>query len=102
MEHKILKTFKGSQDGRFTELFEAKTTRDLSESLAAIAVKEGWAKPVETKKPKETAPSSEEKRQALGVEIAGLEEQIAAAAAADKPGLEAELLAKRDELAQLA
>ena len=33
----ILQTFKGSQDGRFTETFEAGTTADLSEYLMACA-----------------------------------------------------------------
>ena len=33
----ILQTFKGSQDGRFTETFEAGTTADLSEYLMSCA-----------------------------------------------------------------
>lgn len=35
----ILETFKGSQDGRFTETFEAGTTVDVSEYLIALAPK---------------------------------------------------------------
>jgi len=35
----ILQTFKGSQDGRFTETFEAGTTADLSEYLMSCAPK---------------------------------------------------------------
>jgi hypothetical protein len=35
----ILQSFKGSQDGRFTESFEAGTTRDMSEYLMANAPK---------------------------------------------------------------
>ena len=33
----ILQTFKGSQDGRFTETFEVGTTADLSEYLMSCA-----------------------------------------------------------------
>lgn len=50
MLHEIIKDFSGSQDGRFTEQFIKGTERDLSESLAVVAVKEGWAKPVKAKK----------------------------------------------------
>jgi len=35
----ILESFKGSQDGRFTESFEAGTTAELSEYLMANAPK---------------------------------------------------------------
>lgn len=45
MIFEILKDFKGSHDGRFTESFEAGTERELSESLASVAVREGWARP---------------------------------------------------------
>lgn len=48
MIHQILKNFKGSQDGRFTESFEAGTHVDLSDYLAEIVVREGWAMPVGT------------------------------------------------------
>ena len=41
--HRIHKSFRGSQDGINTEHFEAGTVRNLSPSLAAIVVKEGWA-----------------------------------------------------------
>ena len=46
MLHDILKDFPGSQDGRHTEQFKAGTQRDLSDYLAAIVVREGWARPV--------------------------------------------------------
>jgi hypothetical protein len=46
MLYEVLKTFKGSQDGRFAETFEEGTQVRLSEYLADIAVREGWAKPV--------------------------------------------------------
>ena len=35
MKYKILKEFKGSQDGTTSELFEAGTTRELSDWLVA-------------------------------------------------------------------
>lgn len=48
--HRILKDFKGSQtgnDGPFA--FVKGNVADLSDSLAAVAVKEGWAEPAEPK-----------------------------------------------------
>ena len=45
MMHDILKDFPGSQDGRHTEHFKAGTQADLSDSLAAVAVREGWVRP---------------------------------------------------------
>lgn len=46
MKHKILKTFRGSQDGRYTETFTKGEERYLTDYLAGIVVPEGWAKPV--------------------------------------------------------
>lgn len=46
MLHDILKDFKGSQDGRFSEQFTAGTQAELSDYLADIVVREGWARPV--------------------------------------------------------
>ncbi len=43
-QYLILKDFDGSQDGHDFHAFRAGTTRPLSPSLAAIAVKEGWAR----------------------------------------------------------
>lgn len=40
MKYKILKTFPGSQDGRFTETFEAGTEAELSDYLAGCAPKD--------------------------------------------------------------
>lgn len=37
MKYEILKDFKGSQDGRFTETFEAGTVAELSDYLAGCA-----------------------------------------------------------------
>ncbi len=42
----ILKTFKGSPDGRFAVDYIAGTQAELSDTLAPVAVKEGWARPV--------------------------------------------------------
>lgn len=45
MKYDILKDFPGSQDGRFTEHFMAGTQAELSDYLAEIVVREGWARP---------------------------------------------------------
>lgn len=44
---KIKKTFKGSQDGRFTETFTAGTEADLSDYLMSCADK-SWFEPVKS------------------------------------------------------
>ncbi len=46
MKYEILKDFPGSQDGRTTEQFSAGTEVELSDYLANIVVREGWARPV--------------------------------------------------------
>jgi len=51
MKYEILKDFPGSQDGRITEQFKADTTVELSDYLAAIVVRDGWARPVGAVKP---------------------------------------------------
>ena len=45
MLHEILKDFPGSQDGTKTEQFKAGTQVELSDYLAEIVVREGWARP---------------------------------------------------------
>jgi len=45
MRYDILKDFKGSQDGRFTEQFTAGTQAELSDYLAAC-IDPAWARPV--------------------------------------------------------
>lgn len=52
MLHDILKDFKGSQDGRFSTQFKAGTQAELSDSLAPVAVKEGWARPARPQQPR--------------------------------------------------
>lgn len=51
--HHILKDFNGSQDGFDFNSFKAGTVAALSDHLAPIAVKEGWAKPAEAEALKE-------------------------------------------------
>lgn len=45
--YKVLKDFKGSPDGRFVINYTSGETVDLTESLAAVAVAEGWVAPVD-------------------------------------------------------
>lgn len=44
MRYDILKSFRGSQDGTKTEMFEAGTQRDLSPYLASC-IDPSWARP---------------------------------------------------------
>lgn len=87
MAHKIIKDFAGSPDGRYVVNYKAGETVDLTPSLAAVAVKEGWAKEVKVKQ--KADPEAEAAAKAAA--IADLEARIAAAAEADKPALQAEL-----------
>ena len=71
--HRILKTFKGSQTGHDHHAFVEGTTRDLSDSLAAIVVKEGWAEPSDevhqAAKPRKSAiPALERETKVVGPE----------------------------------
>lgn len=50
----ILKSFHGSQDGLHTEEFAAGTTTLLSDSLAAIALAEGWVELIAEEETRET------------------------------------------------
>lgn len=61
MEYEILKDFLGSPDGRFAVQYFAGTNSELTDSLAEVAVKEGWAKPVGVK-PEEEPESVEIRR----------------------------------------
>ena len=49
--HKIIKTFSGSQTGHDHDAFIAGDVRHLSDDLAAIVVKEGWAVPHDDSSP---------------------------------------------------
>lgn len=49
MSYKVLKSFKGSPDGRFVVDYAAGETVELTASLAAVAVKEKWAREVSAK-----------------------------------------------------
>jgi len=64
MQYRILKDFKGSQDGRLTEQFIQGSTRELSDSLATVAVKEGWAAPATQEAPPPNPPVSSRKPRA--------------------------------------
>lgn len=64
MQYRILKDFKGSQDGRLTEQFVQGSTRELSDSLATVAVKEGWAAPATQEAPPPNPPASSRKPRA--------------------------------------
>lgn len=46
MNYEIIKDFPGSQDGRVTEQFKVGEVRELSESLASVAVGAGWVRPI--------------------------------------------------------
>jgi hypothetical protein len=46
--YRILSTFNGSQAGAHVETFTAGTEAELSESLAEVAVSEGWAEDAAT------------------------------------------------------
>ena len=66
-EYKILKNFRGSQEGNVVEQFTAGEVVKLSDSLAAVVVPEGWAKEIKkletaVKQPKETTAKPSRKR----------------------------------------
>lgn len=51
MKYKIIKSFKGSPDGRFAVQYNAGETVELSASLAQVALGEEWVRVSETDKP---------------------------------------------------
>jgi hypothetical protein len=61
--HRILKSFPGSNDGLNTKHFTAGTVEPLSDGLAAIVVKAGWAEPVVPSEPEEHQASPAENRE---------------------------------------
>jgi hypothetical protein len=67
--HRIIKSFPGSQTGNDHHFFEQGTVRLLSDDLAAIVVKAGWAEPHEDRdtkviEPEEIKGDSKKKRKA--------------------------------------
>lgn len=48
--YEVIKDFKGSPDGRFAVQYKAGEIVELSDSLAEVALKEKWVKPVKPKK----------------------------------------------------
>lgn len=61
-QYEVLKTFNGSQDGRFSETFTQGETVHLSESLAEVALHEGWVRPERKTAAFESAPEIPEKK----------------------------------------
>lgn len=97
MKYDIIKSFKGSPDGRHAVQYnEGDKDVELTASLAEVAQAEGWAQPAASEK--QTAPSTEA---SLTEEIAALEKSLATAAKKAKPAIEAELKAKQEALASL-
>lgn len=102
MAYKIIKDFAGSPNGSHVINYRAGETVDLTPSLAAVAVKEGWAKEVKARQKADSdaeaaARAAAEAEAAKTAAIADLEAKIAVAAAADKPALEAELAKLKSE-----
>jgi hypothetical protein len=48
-EYEVFEDFNGSNDGRLTIEYKVGETVELSASLAAVALAEGWAQPVTAK-----------------------------------------------------
>lgn len=73
MKYKVIKGFKGSPDGRFTVTYPAGEIVDLTESLAAVAVSEGWveALPGEEEEPAVSPATSRPARRKKPVEHSG-------------------------------
>lgn len=57
MRYRILKDFKGSPDGRYAVQYRAGEDAELTDSLAEVALAEGWAAPI-----KEAPPAPAEKK----------------------------------------
>lgn len=99
MKYDIIKSFKGSPDGRHAVQYnEGDKDVDLSNSLAEVALAEGWVKPSASEILEQGDAVTEE---SLTTEIADLEKALAAATKKNKPAIEAELTAKREALATL-
>jgi hypothetical protein len=79
--HHITKTFKGSQTGHDHDEFVAGTVRGLSRDLAAIAVKQGWAVPVEAEIPPRALADGEAPQAADRPEVTSASDEKALAAA---------------------
>lgn len=61
MKVKVLKDFKGSPDGRYAVQYYAGEEVELSDSLAEVALAEGWAKQIA-----ETAAPEDKKKTGKG------------------------------------
>lgn len=55
--YKVLKSFKGSPDGRFAVDYEKDAIVSLTDSLAEVALAEGWVERVESSPSDDEAPA---------------------------------------------
>lgn len=127
MPYKVLKDFKGSNYGWDVVEFKAgEEGVELSDELAEIALKEKWVKRIDVKSQKQIdadrkeaerlaaekaaaeqaeaerlAAEKQQQTEAIQAEITQLEQQLAAAAEADKPAIQATLDEQRAALAAL-
>lgn len=104
--HKILKDFPGSPDGFTVINYVAGQEVELVPALAAVAVKEKWAREIPAKPKVDTeaariaAEAEAAKSAAIADRLAAIadcEARLAAAPDADKPGIKAELAALKGE-----
>jgi hypothetical protein len=62
MKYEVMKTFRGSPDGRFAVDYTAGETVELTDSLAEVALAEGWVKTARKTAAKSRAPQTKRKR----------------------------------------
>ena len=62
MKYEVLKTFKGSPDGRFAVDYHAGETVELTQSLADVALSEGWVKELRQTAAKTRAPETKRRK----------------------------------------
>ncbi len=62
MKYEVLKTFRGSPDGRFAVDYRAGETVELTASLAEVALAEGWVKEARKTAAKTRSPETKRKR----------------------------------------
>lgn len=62
MKYEVLKTFRGSPDGRFVVDYHAGETVELTQSLAKVALTEGWVKELRNTAAIERAPETKRRK----------------------------------------
>lgn len=62
MKYEVLKTFRGFPDGRFAVDYNQGETVELTESLAEVALAEGWVRQTRTTAAKTRAPENKRKK----------------------------------------